>query len=277
MPLKDLSAASDVINAIEGNLWAHYDVVCPLCRTAHYERQSHWMRLVSGIQYPLCNSILNPRLDAAEVDVQIEEAMMPFREQDLPMLWWLGPSAEPAELASHLTRHDLVEIHRAPGMAVELSAVPGIDTARVCDIRRTVTPRELDDWSGVFAEVFELPAEASAFFSEPYTVMAREQSHRFLQLIGYHDGVPVACGTAFIGAGAGGVYNIGTMPSARGMGIGQAVTTACLVWLKKAGMQVAILHSSEMGFGIYERMGFQQFCDFHLFTNATEERKENGV
>ena len=38
-----------------------------------------------------------------------------------------------------------------------------------------------------------------------------------------------------------------------------------------AGCSVATLQSSTMGFGVYEWMGFQQVCTYHLYTKAAEE------
>jgi hypothetical protein len=46
---------------------------------------------------------------------------------------------------------------------------------------------------------------------------------------------------------------------------------------QKRKLHVAILHSSEMGFRIYERMGFRQLCDFYIFANATENVEDKDV
>ena len=62
-----------------------------------------------------------------------------------------------------------------------------------------------------------------------------------------------------------GVYAVGTMPEARGQGIGTAVTLAICAEARKLGYRLAMLEATEMAVGLYERMGFQQYGRTSLY------------
>lgn len=265
--MKDLCDSNTVIHSIEWNLYDFYDKICLLSDTARYEKKNNWTSLITGIHHPLCNGIINPRLHPLHSEEQIKEAMVPFSEQQLPMIWWIGPSAKPANLPLHLENNGLIKADTAPGMAMKLSSLTKDTLPGNIEIRHATTPQELKDWDTIFSTVFSLPPDAVAFFSEPFSIMVSKHSNQFQQLIVYLDGKPMACGSFFISAGVGGVYNIGTLQEARGNGIGTAITSAGLNWFRKNGIDVAILQSSAMGLSVYNRLGFRQFCDFYLYTN----------
>lgn len=63
-----------------------------------------------------------------------------------------------------------------------------------------------------------------------------------------------------LGAGVAGIYAVGTSEAARGKGIGTAITAVPLLDARAEGYHVATLQSSEMGFSVYERMGFREYC-----------------
>jgi ribosomal protein S18 acetylase RimI-like enzyme len=53
---------------------------------------------------------------------------------------------------------------------------------------------------------------------------------------------------------------VATLPEGRGRGIGSAVTRAALLDARRMEYSIGVLQSSEMGFDVYRRMGFEQFC-----------------
>lgn len=55
--------------------------------------------------------------------------------------------------------------------------------------------------------------------------------------------------TGWIGA-------LGVVPRARGRGIGAALTEACVAWLRERGAQTVLLHATDAGRPVYERVGF---------------------
>ena len=90
--------------------------------------------------------------------------------------------------------------------------------------------------------------------------MVRREPRRAWHFAATLDGVPLGCATVFLGAGVAGLYHVATVPSARGQGIGKAVTLAALEHARDLGYRAAILHASKEGEPIYRQIGFQEVC-----------------
>ena len=72
------------------------------------------------------------------------------------------------------------------------------------------------------------------------------------------DGEPVAAAALFVGADVAGIYNVCTVPEARGRGIGAAVTRRRLDAAVAQGLELAVLGASDMGYPVYRRLGFRE-------------------
>jgi GNAT superfamily N-acetyltransferase len=56
--------------------------------------------------------------------------------------------------------------------------------------------------------------------------------------------------------GAAGIYHVGVVPRARGLGIGKAVTLAACLYAREKKYRYAVLNSTDIGRHAYERLGF---------------------
>ena len=65
--------------------------------------------------------------------------------------------------------------------------------------------------------------------------------------------------------GAAGIYCVATLPEARGKGIGAALTLKPLLDAREMGNRVGVLQSSDMGFNVYEKLGFRHLCQIKNF------------
>ncbi len=75
----------------------------------------------------------------------------------------------------------------------------------------------------------------------------------------------MATATLFLGAGVAGVYFVFTVEGARRRGIGAAVTVAALRGARRLGYGLGVLGSSEIGYGVYRRLGFAERCRIGLY------------
>jgi ribosomal protein S18 acetylase RimI-like enzyme len=78
--------------------------------------------------------------------------------------------------------------------------------------------------------------------------------------VGSLDGRVVASSGMMLAGGVAGIYNVATAPDARRRGIGAALTAAAVAEGRERGYEVAVLGASELGYGVYARMGFREVC-----------------
>ena len=70
--------------------------------------------------------------------------------------------------------------------------------------------------------------------------------------------MPAACASVFTADGHAFVTNVGTIPAARGRGLGTRATLAVLDIAARQGSPLASLTASRMGRGVYARIGFRE-------------------
>lgn len=147
-----------------------------------------------------------------------------------------------------------------PGMS--LTPIPGA----TLDPRLAMVPVNdalLPTFREVFCESFEMPADLGARLITP---LYPELENAF-DVIAYAGGEPVAVASTIESMGIAGVYNVGTRPEHRGNGYGEAVTWAVIQAAKERGCHTAVLQSSEMGYGVYQRMGFETVSSYRCYSN----------
>jgi predicted GNAT family acetyltransferase len=81
------------------------------------------------------------------------------------------------------------------------------------------------------------------------------------------DGAAVATAETSLQEGVLGVFGVATIPSARRRGIGAAIT-AHVVRDRAHEADLAFLQSSEMGRGVYERLGFRAISTWEVWSRA---------
>lgn len=123
---------------------------------------------------------------------------------------------------------------------------------------------EMDAFADVTAAAFDMPLAVARQLS-PSEVVADSEMEAFLTRV---NGEAVGCGLLVTSGDVAGVYNIGVIEAYRRRGIGEALTWAVLRAGREAGCSLGVLQSSEMGYPVYERMGFETVVDYHRFHPA---------
>lgn len=229
---------------------------------------------ISGLAVGLFNGIVRTRLNAepaASLDARIEATLAPFMARQLPMAWWVTPSSRPADLAARLEAYGLQHVGDDPAMAVDLLALP----ERVA-VPQDVEITEVTDLAGLRQAVDVLCAGFGvpvAFGEQYFALMARQelgaaQSYRIF--LARRGSTPVATAQLFLAAGVAGIYSVATIPEARKLGIGAAVTLAPLLAARTLGYRLGILTASTLGYNVYRQLGFDEVCRFTAYTLPAE-------
>jgi GNAT superfamily N-acetyltransferase len=216
------------------------------------------------------------RLAPEETDAVIDRTLAWFRDRNAPFLfWWTGPGTTPDDLGERLLARGLLSMEAqmeqlAPGIrSTELGApcmVADLRQMNEAALGRTPEGFKIEvvtseagllEFKQVLVEGYEIPEGLAHGWVDSSLAFGLDRMPWRLYL-GRLDGVPVASNILFNGGGAAGVYGVATVPQARRMGIGGAITLKPLLDAREMGYRYGVLFSSDMGAGVYERIGFRR-------------------
>lgn len=206
----------------------------------------------SDLPHPMLNGIATATF--TDLD-RAAEVLAPFEKRGLPFMWWATPDSTPEGLGAFLTSRGLF-VEDSPGMHMALADpvvvpdLPGVVLEEVDDAN-------VSDFAGILRDAFEMPDYAVDSLVQIIDAFPAE---RCTSVVARLAGAPVGAGTLFESGRTAGLYNIATLPSARSRGIGAAVTAWLMQTGREHGCDHAILHASEMGHGVYARLGFETVC-----------------
>ncbi len=211
-------------------------------------------------------------LDGDGIGAAIDDMLAPFNERNVPASWFVEHSTLPRRLGPHLERAGLVQRGAAPGMGVYLSELnEALPHASDMTLTRVDTPAHLDDWLRVTTVVDTFPAAVVALYRESFDALVYPADGPLHLFVGYLHGEAVGCSLIFEHAGSAGLYDVRTLPAARGRGVGTAMTLGPLRFARERGAEVAVLHGMPAAHRLYVRMGFVDVFDggFWVFTPPT--------
>lgn len=208
---------------------------------------------------PMFKGVWATHLAAEETDGTISKVLDWYKTRQSPFVfWWVGTDSQPSELPERLQAHGFgANIMGDPGMVANLHDLnEAIQTPEGFTITPATNQTMLEDWGSTFSASFEVPAWAGQAWVEATSRLGISRAPWQLYL-GYWNGKPVATNILFNGAGVASVYGVGTLPEARGNGIGAAITLKPLQDAREQGYRYAVLFSTEMGYSVYQRLGFR--------------------
>jgi ribosomal protein S18 acetylase RimI-like enzyme len=224
-------------------------------------------RCYTGVAFRAVNVAARPRLTSATADGTIRDATRWFVERGSPWRWLLGATAEPADLHDRLLAAGLEMVSDNPGMALDIDSFTddrplpsGASVERVVDEPGLIRWREVQR-RGLELDVARDEAWWTAHRRPGFTVDAP-----LINWVASVDGRPVSAAALFVGGGVAGIYNVVTVPEARGKGFGRAVTAEALEEGRRRGLRTAVLGASEMGHPMYRGLGFRDVSRLRSYT-----------
>ena len=271
--LKDLSTPA-LVKAIKANRFEWYGYL-GRSPNAELHDSPNLTWLLTGVPFPAMNTVMRTQLTRDNVDDIIEETVVHFKSKNVTSFtWWAEPGTQPTDLGDRLLAHGFTYAEGPPGMAVDLLGLnEDITAPSDLRIRHVGDAGTLKQWVSTLISGFELPNSSSegGFFD---LLIGLGFDLPLRNYVGLLDGEPIATALLFLGAGVAGMYGVTTVPNARRQGIGAALTLAPLREARAMGYRIGILHSSEIGLGVYRRLGFQEYCKMshYLWAGETSQR-----
>ena len=209
------------------------------------------------------NRVVRVRLDADRADARIREVVDRYAAAGVPGTWWLDPQSKPADIEARLERAGMVG-EDVPGMRIEAGDVPALALPTGVTLRWADQPDEVRAAMLLVAAGFGLPDALGGPMADLVARVARPDS-AVRTVVAELDGTPVASAQGVDLGGAVGIYNVAALAEARGRGIGVAVTIAVLRDAMDRGARFGVLESSDMGHGIYRRIGFRDVAPLRVY------------
>lgn len=182
--------------------------------------------------------------------------------------WWLCPGDLPSDLEQRLVKKGFSLSEEQPAMAVDLEKLnqeirppDGFTIERVVD---SATLKEKHGWIRRFGQGKSL----GTLIMDLFTAYGFDPDSVWQHYIGMLNGKPVSWTSVFFARGVAGIYAVGTLPEARRQRIGSAITLQGLLDARERGYRVGVLQSSEMGYNVYRRLGFENCFKIKTYVPA---------
>jgi len=268
--MQDLSPA-ELISAIEMNL-ASWIPVFGLLGRAYLNDPPGEKRSITGLPFSLFNSVMDARLAADQTEAAIHAIVSDARARNVPVLWWIGPSSQPADLGKRLEDNGFVFDEDTPGMALDLERLnEGLPRLAGFSIQHAQDDAAWRQWSIVMETGFGASAPNELSINAWCSILRQAEPETVLAYTGYLEDKPVAASLLFLATGVAGVYCVATIPEARRKGIGALMTEYPLSESHSMGYRIGVLESSAMGLGVYRSLGFQEYCKFVTYVWKPEK------
>lgn len=224
------------------------------------------LRVRTTVPFAYLNAVVCRDLPTgAALDALIAETRADYAAHGSPHSWYVTPFTTPADVGEALTARGLVRQEQA-NMAMDLAALP--ETAPVpanCTIEEVYGAERFDAWGRTYVTGLGMPPAMAAGALATLRGMPSGPGTPLRRYLARLGGTAVASATLFMGGGAAGIYNVATLPEARGRGIATAVTLAALREAQRQGETVGVLHASETAYSVYRRMGFAECCTWGCY------------
>lgn len=194
----------------------------------------------------------------------VEEVLDRVAASGLPHCLQSRPGVD-AAIAGLAAARGMTAAGEVPLMVRDGQPAPRVDSPRLDLVQ--LAPGDVGQHAELVADCFEMPVEVAR-------ALLTERTLRVPGLrcyLGRVDAEPVVTGLGVVVGDAVAVFNIATLEPHRRRGYGAAVTARAVADGLAAGATWALLQSSDIGVGVYERLGFRTVERWPLWVSATAE------
>ena len=230
----------------------------------HEEAEMRW--LYTGLPTPAFNAVLHTHITSDDIDAKIDSVITYYKARHVPFSWATGPTTLPTNLARYLKARGFTHVRDGTGMAADLQVLPEeVATPPNFRVEEVYDLDMLKAYTATSMKGFGSSEEFIRVYRDTYHAIGLGENLPWHHFIGWLNDEPVAVSSLLLHAGVAGVYGIATIPEARRRGVGAAMTLAPLREARRRGYRVGVLSPSEMGLGVYQRLGFRTYCTMSFY------------
>ena len=257
--------SSELARLIEENLSAKSMDFAKLPGGEAHTGNPAWFR--TGINRAGYNGVVCAAFEKETLDEQIEAALEPFRQRDLPLTWWTGPLSSPSNLGSALQQHGFHHLRDMIGMAAKLDSLTDFTKPELeYSFEPVRTRADLELWMPPFLNAFGIPPADKDLVLDIFSHLTFQPASNWRHYLIRIHGDVVATSSLHLGAGVAGLYNIATLPAYRQHGLGTAVTLLTFEEARKMNYTLGTLQTTfPNALRLYHRMGFEVYCKFGVY------------
>ncbi|CAG8999189.1 MAG: hypothetical protein CENE_01158 [Candidatus Celerinatantimonas neptuna] len=236
-----------------------YDLYLERSEGITLEKNDQFIWMQSSNPGSMFNGVLETTIRQDNPETLILDMLEQLKSKVDVFSWKVWASSSPPNLKNLLEHLGLRVASKSPGMAVDLTsmkwAAPKLEKL---NIRQVSHADELALWVNTLIEGFQLGQRQKNMYRKILTDAGFQYPVKNYLGI-YHD-KPVATATCFFSDGVVGIYWVSTLTEFRGRGIGRGMMDSILKDALDAGYRVAILQASSVGFPLYQKIGFAEYC-----------------
>jgi len=204
------------------------------------------------------NNVHRMRLEPDEVGDVARESAAHFREHDVPALWWCSPNSQPEDPGRDLEAHGWTWDEAMPWMAARIDRLRWPETLEGIRIERVTGPELHASFVQAMSAGFGMKANERKAMNDLAAAVGYAPDAPWVRWVAFEGEQPLASSGLMLGGGLAGIYNVATAPAERRRGLGAALTATAVAEGRERGYEVAALGSSDLGYGVYRRMGFEE-------------------
>jgi len=223
----------------------------------------------STLNFPVCNLALNLAVESNEPpDAFLARAKAFFAKRKPQFSLLLRGHCDQA-IIQHCKDNKMFLVGETPGMVLD-EPIKGGAVPSGAKLHWVEDKNGVQDFKQVVAEAFHdlsLPKEVSeSYFAEAQRVIS---PYVVLALI-YLKGEPACTAMAMLSHGIAGVYWVGTIKKARGIGLAEYCTREVSNAAFALGARKVVLQASKFGEPVYLKIGYREFTRYPWFICSSE-------
>jgi ribosomal protein S18 acetylase RimI-like enzyme len=218
----------------------------------------------SALDFPGCNFAFNLAVEPDEQPDAFLARIKGFFAKRKTLFSLLLRGHCDQAIIQHCKDNKVYLVAEAPGMVLD-EPIKGGAVPPGAELRFVANENELQDFTQVVAEAFHdlgFPREAS----ESYFAQAQRVISPYLVLaLVYLKGEPASTALALLSHGIAGIYWVGTIKKARGLGLAEYCTREVSNAAFELGARKVVLQASKFGEPVYLKMGYREITRYPWF------------